>query len=213
MSGELFWKIVYYGCAGSGKTTIIDTLHKLTTEGGNNLVHPTGQVTKIAKANGATLYFDRGIFQSTAQSNVFYHIFTVAGQESLAPLRKKILEGVDAIVFVFDGQESMIQHNIKSLSELKETLGTSLIQDIPLLILINKQDIPGTLKQEDVFEIFSKPNFPLLREELESQKFVGFVESCALHSKELNIYTSFIDLIDHLSKDSKMIPEHLIQKI
>ncbi len=213
MSGELFWKIVYYGCAGSGKTTIIDTLHRMTSENKINLIQPTGQVTKIAKASGATLYFDRGIFQSTAQSNVFYHIFTVAGQENLAPLRKKILDGVDAVVFVFDGQPSMVERNIKSLAELKETLGAAFIHEIPLLVLINKQDIPGIMKQEDVFDLFSQPNFPLSPEELEHQKFVGFAETCAIYTKKQNIYSSFIELVEQLSKNPKSIPEHLIQKI
>ncbi|UYP48366.1 hypothetical protein NEF87_004651 [Candidatus Lokiarchaeum ossiferum] len=213
MSGELFWKIVFYGSAGTGKTTIIDTLHRKTLENPDYNLEPTGQVTKIAKASGATLYFDRGIFQSRIQTNIFYHIFTVAGQENLAPLRKKILDGVDAIAFVFDGQRSMLDRNLKSLDELKETLGPALIHDIPVLILINKQDLPDSLKQEDVFEIFSRPNFPISQKELEHQNFVGFFETCALYSKEMNICSSFIELIEQLSTDPKLIPKHLIQKI
>lgn len=213
MSGELFWKIVFYGSAGTGKTTIIDTLHRMTAENPNFNLEPTGQITKIAKASGATLYFDRGIFQSRIQSNVYYHIFTVAGQENLAPLRKKILDGVDAIAFVFDGQKSMLERNLKSLIELKETLGSALIQEIPLIVLINKQDLPDSLKQEDVFEILSSPTFPISPKDLEHQKFVGFIETCALFSKEMNVCSSFIELIDHLSKDPKLIPKHLIQKI
>ena len=123
MSGEAFFKIVYWGCAGSGKTTIVDTLHKLTTEKIFDRIKPTGEITKIAKESGATLYFDRGIFQSVKHSNIFYHVYTVAGQQSLGPLRKKIFAGTDGIIYVFDAQSNMLDFNIDSLKVLKKFAG------------------------------------------------------------------------------------------
>jgi small GTP-binding protein len=209
MSGELFWKIVFFGCAGSGKTTIVDTLHKITSERFTNKIRPTGNITKIAKSSGATLFFDRGIFQSTTQSNIYYHVFTVAGQENLAPLRKKILEGTDAIVFVFDGQKSIIEENKKSLAELNELLGKDFLSRIPFLFLINKQDLPGSLKQEDVFALFTNGAFAVSSEELQSEKFLGFVETCALYEKEKNIYIGFTDLIENLTGVPSSNPLHL----
>jgi len=92
--GKVYIKILYWGMAGSGKTTILETLYKLTTENEKD-IEPFGDLTKIAKTSGATLYFDRCIFQSTKQKNrgtVFYHLYTVAGQKRFSPLRKKVFK-------------------------------------------------------------------------------------------------------------------------
>jgi len=60
---KVYIKILYWGMAGSGKTTIVDTLYRLTKEQKKD-IEPTGNLTKIAMASGSTLYFDRGIFNS-----------------------------------------------------------------------------------------------------------------------------------------------------
>ncbi|KKM60802.1 hypothetical protein LCGC14_1538200, partial [marine sediment metagenome] len=79
---KVYIKILYWGMAGCGKTTIVDTLYRYTKENEKD-IEPTGNLTKISMASGSTLYFDRGIFQSTKQQSrgkVFYHVYTVAGQ-------------------------------------------------------------------------------------------------------------------------------------
>ena len=62
--GDIYLKIVYYGMAGSGKTTILQTLYQLTKDGKRDIV-PISDLQKINRTSGATLYFDRGVFQST----------------------------------------------------------------------------------------------------------------------------------------------------
>lgn len=62
--GNAYIKIVYWGMAGCGKTTILKTLYKITKEKKKDIV-PVEELRKIEKANGATLYFDSGLFQST----------------------------------------------------------------------------------------------------------------------------------------------------
>ncbi len=59
--GEVYLKIVYWGMAGSGKTTILKTLYTLTKENKKEIV-PIGNLQTIQKESGATLYFDRGLF-------------------------------------------------------------------------------------------------------------------------------------------------------
>ena len=73
-------KILYWGRAGSGKTTVLKTLYRLTKEEKKDIT-PISEITKIDRTSGATLYFDRCIFQSTEQDQVFFHVYTVAGQK------------------------------------------------------------------------------------------------------------------------------------
>ena len=57
-NNEFYIKLLYWGMASSGKTTAVDTLHRLTQEQELEIT-PEGTLTKIDKADGATLYFDR----------------------------------------------------------------------------------------------------------------------------------------------------------
>ncbi|MHA1732859.1 MAG: ADP-ribosylation factor-like protein [Promethearchaeota archaeon] len=146
---DIYVKILYWGPASSGKTTAVDTMHRLTQE--QNLdVTPTGQLTKIAMASGSTLYFDRGIFQSKKKSSIYFHVYTVAGQTRFSPLRKKIFVGTDGVVFVFDSQKARWADNVESLKELKKVAGGDLITKIPLLVMANKQDLPGVVRAPEI---------------------------------------------------------------
>ena len=152
-AGEVFVKLLYWGCASSGKTTAVDTLYRITREMSKSEVEPTGNLTKIAMASGSTLYFDRGIFQSKKQNKIFYHVYTVAGQNRFSPLRKKIFVGTDGVTFVFDAQKSRLEDNVESLKELKNVAEGKLISHIPLLVMVNKQDLPGAMKKAEVEKI------------------------------------------------------------
>ena len=191
---EVFVKLLYWGCAGSGKTTAVDSLHRLCKEKYNDVVEPTGNLTKIAMASGSTLYFDRGIFQSKKQSQIFYHVYTVAGQQRFSPLRKKIFMGTDGAIFVFDSQRSRLEDNISSLKELKNVAGGKIISEIPLLVMVNKQDLPNSMKKKEVEEILAKENlfFPPGHELFAWNPIV--YETIALYSNATNIYNVFAEL-------------------
>lgn len=157
-NGDVYVKLLYWGPAGSGKTTAVDTLYRLTEERYSDSYIPTGTLTKIAMASGSTLYFDRGILQSKTQSKIFYHIYTVAGQARFSPLRKRIFTGTDGVIFMFDGQRSRYDENVESLKELKNVAQDRLISEMPLLVMVNKQDLPNTYKKKEVEEILKKEN-------------------------------------------------------
>ena len=92
--------------------------YKITKESKKD-IEPVEDLKKIEKASGATLYFDRGLFQSTKQKKIFYRVFTVAGQTSFLPLRSKIFQGTDAVILVVDSQTKFLEDNVQSLLELK----------------------------------------------------------------------------------------------
>ena len=80
---KVYIKILYWGMGGSGKTTIVDTLYRLTKEQKKDIA-PTGELIKISMESGSTLYFDRGIFQSTRERKVFLISFTLLRDKNLS---------------------------------------------------------------------------------------------------------------------------------
>ena len=149
---NMYIKIVYWGMGSSGKTTIIDTLQRLTREESKD-IKPRGTLTKISLDGGATLYFDRGIFQSTKLNKIFYHVYTVAGQSRFSPLRRKIFEGTDAVIFVVDSQTHFFEDNIESLKELKNITRGKLVKQIPMITMLNKQDLDDTFGEDDFKQV------------------------------------------------------------
>ncbi len=189
---RIYIKILYWGMAGSGKTTIVDTLYRLTKEQKKD-IEPTGNLTKIAMASGSTLYFDRGIFQSTKERKVYYHVYTVAGQSRFSPLRKKIFKGSDGVIFVVDSQTHLFEDNIESLKELKSVAKGSLIKEIPLLLMLNKKDLTETINASEFEQILKEEE--LWYDPPHKLTFWDPIiyESCALYNKKREIYRSFYE--------------------
>jgi signal recognition particle receptor subunit beta len=198
-------KILYWGMAGSGKTTILDTLYRLTKEDQKD-ISPTGNITKIAMAKGATLYFDRGIFQSTTQSKVFYHVYTVAGQSRFTPLRKKIFKGTDGVIFVVDSQTQFFEDNIESLRELKSITNGSLIKEIPLIIMLNKQDLDEIIGEDDFKRVLKEEKLWYEPDHELYNKNPIIYKTCALYEKRNNIYPSFYECARRIVMDHRNLP-------
>ncbi len=188
---RIYIKILYWGMAGSGKTTIVDTLFRLTKEQKKD-IEPTGNLTKIAMASGSTLYFDRGIFQSVKERK-YYHVYTVAGQSRFSPLRKKIFKGSDGVIFVVDSQTHLFEDNIESLKELKKVAKGSLIKEIPLLLMLNKKDLTETISASEFEQILKEEE--LWYDPPHKLTFWDPIiyESCALYDKKREIYRSFYE--------------------
>jgi signal recognition particle receptor subunit beta len=178
--------------ARSGKTTIVDTLYKITEEQNKDIV-PIGNLTKIERASGATLYFDRGTFQSTTQKQVFYNIFTVAGQSSFSVLRKTIFEGTDGIIFVVDSQVKFLEDNIESLKELKNVARGKLIKEIPLVVMLNKQDLSDIIGKEEFIQVLKDEQLWVETENKINIHNPIIYETCALYDKRKNVYRSFAE--------------------
>jgi len=187
---NVYIKILYWGMGGSGKTTLVDTLYRLTKETKKD-IEPTGNLTKISMASGSTLYFDRGIFQSTKSRKVFYHVYTVAGQSRFHPLRKKIFKGTDGVIFVVDSQTHFFEDNLESLKELKNVTRGKLITEIPLIIMLNKQDLTEVIGEDDFLQILKEEK---LWYEPDNKLYIWnpmIYKSCALYDKQRDVYRSF----------------------
>ena len=212
---KIYIKILYWGMGGSGKTTIVDTLYRLTKEQKRDIT-PVAELKKICMASGSTLYFDRGYFQSTKQNKVFYHVYTVAGQSRFSPLRERIFKGTDGVIFVVDSQTHFFEDNIESLKELKKVTTfldetelnsrkkaedspieirkapeCKLIKEIPLIIMLNKQDLNEVIGEEDFKQILKEEK---LWYETDHGLYTWnpiIYNTCALYEKHRDVYRSF----------------------
>jgi len=192
--GKVYLKVVYWGMGGSGKTTILKTLYKITKESKKDIV-PIGELQIIEKASGATLYFDRGLFQSTKQKKVYYRVYTVAGQKGFSPLRRGIFDKpndqTDAVIFVVDSQTKYLEDNIEFLLELKNLGKGRLIKEIPMIIMLNKQDLKDVIDDEDFKLLLQNEK---LWYETDNKLYIWnplIYKSCALYDQQKDIYRSF----------------------
>ncbi|MHA1727788.1 MAG: ADP-ribosylation factor-like protein [Promethearchaeota archaeon] len=190
---NIYIKMLYWGPSAGGKTTSVDTLYKICKEQEKDVV-PTGNLTKIAMSSGATLYFDRGIFQSKKQKNIFFHCYTVAGQRRFQPLRKKVFKGTDGIIFVVDSQRSRMQDNIDALKELKRVAEGNLIKKIPLLVMLNKRDLEDLISIKEWEDIMREDGLILEETHVLADWNPIIYETVALFDINKDVYRIFSEL-------------------
>ena len=150
--GTLVFKIVYYGPSLAGKTTSVNWLYE--KEG-----IAVGELTSIKGGSGAKGgigqfggFFDR---MTAKIGKVNLQVWSVAGRDAHKDLRKVILKGVDGIVFVWDAQKGLWRSNIEALNELIGILHRKLLE-IPVTIMLNKSDLPGTITKANIEQILQK---------------------------------------------------------
>jgi len=197
IDGNTYFKILYYGMAGSGKTTILETLYKLTKEGNREII-PVSDLQKIDRTSGATLYFDRGIFQSTQKTKIYYRVYTVAGQKGFSSLRIKVFDKLDAetdaVIFVVDSQTKFFEDNIEFLLELKSIANDRLIKEIPLIVMLNKQDLKEIINADNFIQILKREKLWYEPEHDLSLWNPIIYNTCALYNQEKDIYRSFHEI-------------------
>jgi len=144
-------KIVYYGPGLCGKTTNLHHIYAKTSP------QSRGEMVSLETETDRTLFFDLlpidvgviGGFKTRLQ------LYTIPGQVFYNTTRKLVLKGVDGIVFVADSQKAMLDANLESFKNLRENLaeiGLS-IDDIPLVLQINKRDLPNIAPVDDVVDV------------------------------------------------------------
>ena len=141
-------KFVYWGPARGGKTTSLRALHGAfaTTE--------RGDLQSIETDDERTYFFDYAPLDLPRWRGhtLRLHAYTVPGQESYVETRRRILRGVDGVVFVADATPSVRAGNDASWRELDGALcqlerGHS---TVPVIVAVNKVDLPGADRREDV---------------------------------------------------------------
>jgi hypothetical protein len=112
-----------------------------------------GKMQSIVDPTGRTLFFDRTVM---GVGGVKMQVYTVAGQRRHKFQRKTILNGVDGIIFVWDAQKEQWEENVWSMEELIGHLDNKLAKSIPLIIMLNKLDLPNVISYNDLMEFLKE---------------------------------------------------------
>lgn len=151
-------KVVYYGPGLSGKTTNLEKLSQLLDP------KRIGELVTLDTTGDRTLFFD-WIPVDLGQIKGFdvkIQLFTVPGQVRYNNTRKKVLQGVDALVFVADSQAEAIDQNRYAFQNLRENLAEQAIdlEDLPLVIQWNKRDLPTAMEADDLAKRLNLEHYP-----------------------------------------------------
>eukprot|EP00455_Lapot_gusevi_P025396 TRINITY_DN2669_c0_g2_i1.p1 TRINITY_DN2669_c0_g2~~TRINITY_DN2669_c0_g2_i1.p1 ORF type:complete len:196 (-),score=55.33 TRINITY_DN2669_c0_g2_i1:286-873(-) len=135
--GKLEARILLVGLDGAGKTTI---LYKLKL----------GELLTTVPTIGFNV-------ETVEYKRVSFTMWDVGGQEKIRPLWRHYYQGIEAIIFVIDAADREriddtqgYQHSAKE--ELQYMLASNELQNATLLVLANKQDLPGSMSVSQVTE-------------------------------------------------------------
>lgn len=151
--GRHRFKIVFYGPSLGGKTSTLRWLYD-QVDGLEK-----GKFTQLADPTGRTLFFDFAPMQAT--TGVVFDVYTTAGQDRHKNQRKIVIQGVDGLIFVVDSSKSQLEENIASINELRGHIGDKLGKTIPMVITLNKRDVPDALPRSELANTLQIVNYPI----------------------------------------------------
>ncbi|MHA1135642.1 MAG: GTP-binding protein [Candidatus Thorarchaeota archaeon] len=151
--GRVHIKIVFYGPSLSGKTTALRWLF------GNIRSLSKGKLVEISDELGRTTFFD--FVPVTASENMVFDIFTVAGQRRHASSRIKVLRDCDGIIFMADSTPEQMNENLASIQELRIALGTDRMATLPIVVSLNKRDLPNALPVDYMVQMLDLEGYPV----------------------------------------------------
>lgn len=157
---EVIAKIVYYGPGLSGKTTNLQYVYDHLDESRR------GRMVSSSTEGDRTLFFDLlPIEMGNIQGfETKFQLYTVPGQVRYNRIRKVVLTGADAVVFIADSQKEQLKENKDSLENLRANLkeqGFDLAE-MPWVIQYNKRDLPNILPVEILQKELNPTNVPFL---------------------------------------------------
>ena len=170
-TGELVFKMVYFGPELAGKATSIQWIHHHEKD------IQTGKLTQVRASKDDASFFDR---MMAKVGNVQFQVWSVVGKKSFEALQKAILGGCDGIIFVWDLTKDAWKSNLAAINILVDILKQKLTI-MPLICMLNKTDLPKgkIVSQKDVKAVFDKAQL----------KHVEFVNTVAIDGK--NVKSAF----------------------
>jgi hypothetical protein len=151
--GRIHIKIVFYGPSLSGKTTALRWLFA------NVRSLSKSKIIEISDELGRTTFFD--FVPITASEKVVFDVFTVAGQRRHAQNRITVLRDADGIIFMADSRPESMNENLASMEELRIALGTDRLATMPIVISLNKRDLPNALPVNYMADLLDVEGFPI----------------------------------------------------
>lgn len=155
---RLICKLVYYGPGGAGKTTNLRAVHARAP------AERRGKPVALAAEGDQAVIFDLlplelGVVQGFS---VTQRLYTVPGRPRCAADRRRILVGVDGVVFVADSDPTRLRDAVSSYEELLDQL-RAVGKDparTPLVLQYNKRDLPHALPADDMDRVLNARGDP-----------------------------------------------------
>jgi len=155
---ELTAKVVYYGPGLCGKTTNLQWIHEKLP------IKNKGKMLSLATETDRTLFFDfLPIEIGTIRGmRTRIQLYTVPGQVFYNATRRMVLKGADAVCYVADSQEAMLDANLESYENMRQNLEANEIDpdELPVVLQYNKRDLPNALPIEILNERLNPHNYP-----------------------------------------------------
>jgi mutual gliding-motility protein MglA len=138
-------RVVVVGPAHAGKSTWLKQVCTLT--GGTEAVQTVGE--EPGGVPHELLWVGLGEIRGYSTR---FQLSAVAGAPEEREHRRMLLQHVDGIVFVADATPGRDRDNAAALSELETLLGDwgTPLTGIPLVVFVNKCDLPGAISLADV---------------------------------------------------------------
>ena len=140
---EITVKVVYYGPALGGKTTNLIQIHAHVSDSQRS------ELISLKTAEDRTLFFDFLELQLGKIGGLTprAQLYTVPGQARYEASRRLVLRGADGVVFVADSQRDRQEENLESWLGMRRHLTSYGIdsQGFPLVVQLNKRDLPGAV--------------------------------------------------------------------
>ncbi len=147
---EIDGKIVFTGPPGSGKTELLRAIHARLDPA------TRGALLTPAEDDGSTVFFDLTTLELGAVDGrpLRVQLLTAPGEPERSLLRRTVLRGADAVVFVADSDPARMEANRAALAALEGDLaapGPDERSASPLLLLLyNKRDLPQATPREEL---------------------------------------------------------------
>jgi len=188
-------KIVFYGCAMSGKSTALKALYH-DLNGGKKLVSIETSHSKDAR----TLFYDYGELDLTFGIwKLKLNLWTATGQDFYCATRPTVLQSTDGIIFVIDSRKNLLEDNLKSWNELKSFFGNKLETTIPVIACLNKRDLPDVIPGSIIQSAFEFHPSTKLHETIATQNH--------------NIYPAFKDLFENIFQIHKAAKTTILNQL
>jgi signal recognition particle receptor subunit beta len=137
-TNELHLKILYAGSKGSGKTTNLQSLFKLTSSEVS-----TRFFDLHGMAKGGQFFDFLPISYGEASSHAIrLHLYTLPAHDLWDTVLTSLIVGIDGLVHVVDSRTEMLGENERQLQRLKTLLNRAgrSFSDIPLVLQFNHRD-------------------------------------------------------------------------
>lgn len=134
----LFWKqemeITLVGLQGAGKTTLLSAISDGKLKAERDTIPTIGLNTR-----------------KVTRGNVSIKLWDIGGQPRFRAMWERYCRGVNAIVYVCDAQD---QANFDASKQcLHDLLSKAALANIPVLVLANKNDCPGSLNEKQIAQV------------------------------------------------------------